>query len=241
MSSFEDPVVISCSISGVIANRDQCPAIPYTPEEYAAEARRAVDEGASQIHIQPAQIVTPHGKQRFAQSPGNRLLGDTIDHTACGTATVESGRRPLEHLDAFHVAQIPEIQAVITHAVYQSIARGIEAANVKLIAPSLPLRDRDAADIAQHLLHFQCPLLPNQLLADHLHRLRHIAQGHIELGGDAATAIDRIGNSASPDRDRRKFDVGGMRQMGKQGRDGQSQNAGLERLVLHDCFTPLLR
>jgi uncharacterized protein (DUF849 family) len=35
----------------VIANRDQCPAIPYTPEEYAAEARRAVDEGASQIHI----------------------------------------------------------------------------------------------------------------------------------------------------------------------------------------------
>jgi 3-keto-5-aminohexanoate cleavage enzyme len=51
VSSFGDPVVISCSISGVIANRDQCPAIPYTPEEYAAEARRAVDEGASQIHI----------------------------------------------------------------------------------------------------------------------------------------------------------------------------------------------
>ncbi|HET7053358.1 MAG TPA: 3-keto-5-aminohexanoate cleavage protein [Solirubrobacterales bacterium] len=51
MSTFDDPVVISCSISGVIANRDQCPAIPYTPEEYAAEARRAVDEGASQIHI----------------------------------------------------------------------------------------------------------------------------------------------------------------------------------------------
>jgi len=51
MSSFGDPVVISCSISGVIANRDQCPAIPYTPEEYAAEARRVVDEGASQIHI----------------------------------------------------------------------------------------------------------------------------------------------------------------------------------------------
>jgi uncharacterized protein (DUF849 family) len=51
MSPFDNPVVISCSISGVIANRDQCPAIPYTPEEYAAEARRAVDEGASQLHI----------------------------------------------------------------------------------------------------------------------------------------------------------------------------------------------
>jgi uncharacterized protein (DUF849 family) len=35
----------------VIANREQCPAIPYTPEEYGAEAKRAVDEGASMIHI----------------------------------------------------------------------------------------------------------------------------------------------------------------------------------------------
>jgi 3-keto-5-aminohexanoate cleavage enzyme len=49
--SLEDPVIITCSISGVVANRDQCPAIPYTPEEYAAEARRAVDEGAAMIHI----------------------------------------------------------------------------------------------------------------------------------------------------------------------------------------------
>jgi 3-keto-5-aminohexanoate cleavage enzyme len=51
VSRFEDPVIISCSISGAVANRDQCPAIPYTPEEYAAEARRIVDEGGSQIHI----------------------------------------------------------------------------------------------------------------------------------------------------------------------------------------------
>jgi 3-keto-5-aminohexanoate cleavage enzyme len=58
VSRFSDPVIISCSISGAIANRDQCPAIPYTPEEYAAEARRAVDEGASQIHI---HARTPEG------------------------------------------------------------------------------------------------------------------------------------------------------------------------------------
>ena len=49
--SLEDPVVITCSISGAIANREQCPAIPYTPEEYAAEARRIVDEGGAMIHI----------------------------------------------------------------------------------------------------------------------------------------------------------------------------------------------
>ena len=49
--SLEDPVVITCSISGAIANRAQCPAIPYTPQEYAAEARRIVDEGGVMIHI----------------------------------------------------------------------------------------------------------------------------------------------------------------------------------------------
>ncbi len=51
MSRFEDPVIITNSISGTVANRDQCPAIPYTPEEYAAEAKRVVDEGGSMIHI----------------------------------------------------------------------------------------------------------------------------------------------------------------------------------------------
>jgi 3-keto-5-aminohexanoate cleavage enzyme len=49
--STDDPAIITCSISGAIANRDQCPAIPYTPAEYAAEARRIVDEGGVHIHI----------------------------------------------------------------------------------------------------------------------------------------------------------------------------------------------
>ena len=49
--SLDDPVIITCSISGSLANREQCPAIPYTPAEYAAEALRAVDEGAVMIHI----------------------------------------------------------------------------------------------------------------------------------------------------------------------------------------------
>jgi 3-keto-5-aminohexanoate cleavage enzyme len=62
MSRFEDPCIITCSISGAVANRDQCPAIPYTPEEYAAEAGRAVDEGCSMIHI---HARTPEGIPSF--------------------------------------------------------------------------------------------------------------------------------------------------------------------------------
>src|SRR2546421_12329467 len=49
--SIDDPAIITCSISGSLANRDQCPAIPYTPDEYAAEARRIADEGGAMVHI----------------------------------------------------------------------------------------------------------------------------------------------------------------------------------------------
>jgi 3-keto-5-aminohexanoate cleavage enzyme len=60
--AVEDPVVITCAISGVLANREQCPAIPYTPAEYAAEARRIVDEGGTMIHI---HARTPDGGPSF--------------------------------------------------------------------------------------------------------------------------------------------------------------------------------
>ncbi|MFZ1994582.1 MAG: 3-keto-5-aminohexanoate cleavage protein [Solirubrobacteraceae bacterium] len=49
--SVDEPAIITCAMSGAIADRDQCPAIPYTPAEYAAEARRIVDEGGVHLHI----------------------------------------------------------------------------------------------------------------------------------------------------------------------------------------------
>jgi uncharacterized protein (DUF849 family) len=60
--SLDDPAVITCAISGAIANREQCPAIPYTPEEYGAEARRIVDEGGVHIHI---HARTPDGTPSY--------------------------------------------------------------------------------------------------------------------------------------------------------------------------------
>lgn len=48
---FERTCMITCALSGVVANRNQCPAIPYTPEEYAAEAKRAYEAGAAVVHI----------------------------------------------------------------------------------------------------------------------------------------------------------------------------------------------
>ncbi len=44
-------VVITAALTGVLATRDQCPAIPYTPQEIGEEAKRAADAGAAIVHI----------------------------------------------------------------------------------------------------------------------------------------------------------------------------------------------
>jgi 3-keto-5-aminohexanoate cleavage enzyme len=111
MSRFEDPVIITCSISGAIANRDQCPAIPYTPEEYAAEARRAVDEGASQIHI---HARTPDGTPSYEiedfQAITEAILaevGDVIINYSTGAIGV-----PVEKRLAYLRALKPDVAAL---------------------------------------------------------------------------------------------------------------------------------
>lgn len=43
--------VITAALTGVLATRKQCPAIPYTPKEIGEEALRAVDAGAAIVHI----------------------------------------------------------------------------------------------------------------------------------------------------------------------------------------------
>ncbi len=51
-------VIITAALTGVIATRDQCPAIPYTPKEIGEEAKRAADAGAAIVHI---HARTPEG------------------------------------------------------------------------------------------------------------------------------------------------------------------------------------
>jgi 3-keto-5-aminohexanoate cleavage enzyme len=111
MSSFDDPVIISCSISGVIANREQCPAIPYTPEEYAAEARRAVDEGASQIHIHARK---PDGTPSYDVEDFKAIteailaeVGDVVVNYSTGAIGIPIAKR-IEYLRALK----PEVAAL---------------------------------------------------------------------------------------------------------------------------------
>jgi 3-keto-5-aminohexanoate cleavage enzyme len=111
VSSFADPVVISCSISGVVANREQCPAIPYTPEEYAAEARRAIDEGASQLHIHARK---PDGTPSYEVEDFRAIteaivaeVGDVIVNYSTGAVGIPIEKR-IEYLRALR----PDVAAL---------------------------------------------------------------------------------------------------------------------------------
>ena len=59
------PVIITCALTGVLAKKEQCPGIPYSPVEIAEEARRAYEAGASVVHI---HARTPEGGPSWESS-----------------------------------------------------------------------------------------------------------------------------------------------------------------------------
>src|SRR4051812_31330161 len=109
--SLDDPVIITCAISGAVANRDQCPAIPYTPDEYAAEARRAVDEGASMIHI---HARTPDGVPSYEIEDFEAIVGAiqaAVDDVIINLSTGAIGV-PLDKRIAYLRALKPDVAAL---------------------------------------------------------------------------------------------------------------------------------
>jgi uncharacterized protein (DUF849 family) len=109
---LDDPVIITCAISGAIANRDQCPAIPYTPLQYAAEARRIVDEGGVHIHI---HARSPDGAPSYEIEDFQAIkraivdeIGDAaIINFSTGTVGVSVAKR-VAYLEACH----PDVAAL---------------------------------------------------------------------------------------------------------------------------------
>jgi uncharacterized protein (DUF849 family) len=109
--SVEDPVILTCAISGAVANREQCPAIPYTPDEYGAEARRIVDEGGVMIHIHarrpdgtPSHEVEDFGAITDAI---RAAAGDVIVNYSTGAIGV-----PVDKRIAYLRALKPEVAAL---------------------------------------------------------------------------------------------------------------------------------
>jgi uncharacterized protein (DUF849 family) len=107
-----NPAVITCAISGAIAGRDQCPAIPYTPEEYAAEARRIVDEGGVHIHI---HARSPDGRPSYEVEDflaiKEAIVGEIGDAAIINFSTGTVGV-PVEKRVAYLEAGRPEVAAL---------------------------------------------------------------------------------------------------------------------------------
>jgi 3-keto-5-aminohexanoate cleavage enzyme len=110
--ALDDPVVITCSISGSLANRDQCPAIPYTPAEYAAEARRIVDEGGVHIHIHARRPDgTPSYEVEDFQAISDAIRGEVGDAAIINFSTGAMGVS-MEKRIAYLRAVRPEVAAL---------------------------------------------------------------------------------------------------------------------------------
>ena len=78
--SLDDACIVTCAVSGAVANKQQCEGIPYTPEEYAKEVRRARDAGASMVHIHAREPNgTPTVKPEHYRAITQAVLADTPD------------------------------------------------------------------------------------------------------------------------------------------------------------------
>jgi uncharacterized protein (DUF849 family) len=107
--STSDKVIITCAMSGAVTTRAQCPAIPYTLEDYAMEAKRAYDAGAAVVHIHARDDDgTPtYSSERF------KAIGDAI-RKVCpiilnfSTGTIDPETKKADHVKAYK----PEIGAL---------------------------------------------------------------------------------------------------------------------------------
>jgi len=119
----QKPVVITAALTGVLANRSQCPYIPYTPEEIAEEGRRAVDAGASILHIHarnpdgtPAYDVETYAR---IHEEVRKRVPDAIINYSTGAIGISNEER-IHHVTALS----PEMAALnmgsMNYAIYSS-------------------------------------------------------------------------------------------------------------------------
>src|SRR5882672_3789481 len=109
MASASDKVVVTCALTGVLAKRDQCPWVPYTPEAVAEEARRAHEAGAAvvQMHARTPECDPTYEPQVYAEI---RRLTEARCPVILNFST--GGLGPMEGRVA-HVAQVrPAIAAL---------------------------------------------------------------------------------------------------------------------------------
>jgi uncharacterized protein (DUF849 family) len=106
---MSDKVIVTCALTGVLANRDQCPWVPYTPAEIAAEAQRAYEAGAAVVHI---HARTDEGGPTYEPSVYAAIRAETEKRCPVILNFSTGGMGPMESRVA-HIAQVkPPIGAL---------------------------------------------------------------------------------------------------------------------------------
>ena len=123
--STNDKVIITCALSGVVTSRAQCPAIPYTVDDFAREAKRAWDAGATVLHI---HARTDDGMPDYSAAR-YRAIGDAI-RAVCpiilnfSTGTIDPEGRKAPHITDYK----PDIGALnmgsMNYAKYNAKRKG---------------------------------------------------------------------------------------------------------------------
>lgn len=119
-------VIISAALTGVITTRAQCPAIPYTPAEIAEEGRRAVDAGASILHI---HARNDDGSPTFSVSKFEEIKGEVRARCPDVLINFSTGAIGLSKEDriAHILATKPDIAALnmgsMNYAIYSKKAK----------------------------------------------------------------------------------------------------------------------
>jgi 3-keto-5-aminohexanoate cleavage enzyme len=118
--------IITAALTGVLANRSQCPHIPYTPEEIAEEGRRAVEAGASVLHIHarqdsglPAYDVETY--RRIDAAVKERCPGVIINYST-GAIGISNEER-IHHVDALSPDMAALNMGSMNYAIYSKQAK----------------------------------------------------------------------------------------------------------------------
>ncbi len=97
-----EPVLITAALNGAELTREQCPALPITPEEIAREARRAREAGAAIVHVHGRR---PDGSPTQDRETYRRILAairqqtDVLVQFSTGGAVGMTAQERIEALD----------------------------------------------------------------------------------------------------------------------------------------------
>lgn len=115
--------MITAALTGVLADRSQCPYIPYTPEEIAQEGERAVAAGAAILHIHARQ---PNGLPAYDVESYGRIYAevrqrcpDVIINFSTGAIGIGREER-IHHITAVRPDMAALNMGSMNYAIYSS-------------------------------------------------------------------------------------------------------------------------